>query len=120
MKQNSTFRRFFSSLSCLVTASILFGYVPAYAELVLPSSRVTSSLKVRSAPNTGSTVVGKLLPGDAAVLLIRPDLSVIHAAYFTRASWKNFLTRSGDFSNACMCSVAAVFNLALVRTGTLV
>lgn len=54
------------------------------------------------------------------VLLIRPDLSVIHAAYFTRASWKNFLTRSGDFSNACMCSVAAVFNLALVRAGTLV
>jgi len=53
-------------------------------------------------------------------LLIRPDLSVIHAAYFTRASWKNFLTRSGDFSNDCMCSVAAAFNLALVRTGTLV
>lgn len=42
------------------------------------------------------------------------------AAYFTRASWKNFLSRSGDFSNARMCLVAAVFNLALVRTGSLV
>ena len=54
------------------------------------------------------------------MLLIRPDLSVNHAAYLTRASWKNFLTRAGDFSSACMCSVAAVFNLALVRTGTFV
>lgn len=62
----------------------------------------------------------KELLADKNRLLIRPDLSVIHAAYFTRASWKNFLTRSGDFSNACMCSVAAVFSLALVRTGTLV
>jgi len=50
--------------------------------------------------------------------LIRPDLSVIHAAYFTRASWKNFLTRSGDFSNACMCSVAAVFKTAQMLVGT--
>ena len=53
-------------------------------------------------------------------LLIRPNLTVIHAAYFTRTSWKNFFTRSGDFSNTCMCSVAAAFNLALVRTGTFV
>lgn len=53
-------------------------------------------------------------------LLIRPDLSVNQAAYFTRASWKNFCTRLGDFSSVCMCSVAAAFNLALVRTGTLV
>ena len=67
MKQNSTFHRFFPSLSCLAIASILLGHVPAYAELVLPSSRVTSSLKVRSAPSTASAVVGKLLPGDAVV-----------------------------------------------------
>ena len=53
-------------------------------------------------------------------LLIRPKLTVIHSAYFTRTSWKNFFTRSGDFSNTCMCSVAAAFNLALVRTGTFV
>jgi endonuclease/exonuclease/phosphatase family metal-dependent hydrolase len=69
MKQNSTFRHFFPSLSCLAIASILFGYVPAHAELVLPSSRVTSSLKVRSASTSASTVVGKLLPGDAVVLV---------------------------------------------------
>lgn len=69
MKQNSIFRRFFSSLSDLVIASVLFGYVPAYAELVLPSSRVTSSLTVRSAPTTASAPVGKLVPGDAAVLV---------------------------------------------------
>jgi uncharacterized protein YgiM (DUF1202 family) len=67
MSQNSTSHRFFTSLSCLVIASILLGHVPAYAELVLPSSRVTSSLKVRSAPTTASAVVGKLLPGDAAM-----------------------------------------------------
>jgi len=67
MLQNSTIRRFFPFLSGLAIASILLGYVPAYAELVLPSSRVTSSLKVRSAPTTASAVVGKLLPGDAAV-----------------------------------------------------
>ncbi|MGB4812241.1 MAG: LEPR-XLL domain-containing protein, partial [Methylophilaceae bacterium] len=42
-------------------------------------------------------------------LLIRSDLSVIHAAYFTRASWKNFFTRSGDLSNTCMCSAVAAF-----------
>ena len=53
-------------------------------------------------------------------LLIRPDLSVIQAAYFTYASWKNFFTRSGEFSKSCMCSAVAAFNLALVRTGTLV
>ena len=40
------------------------------------------------------------------VLLIRPCLSVNHAAYFTRGSWKYFRTRLGDFSNNCMCSVA--------------
>jgi hypothetical protein len=67
MKQNSTFRRFFASLSGLAIASIILGYVPAYAELVLPSSRVTSSLKVRSVPTTASAVVGKLFPGDAAI-----------------------------------------------------
>ena len=60
------------------------------------------------------------MPANNRILLIRPDLSVIQAAYFTRASWKNFFTRSGDFSNDCMCSVAAAFNLALVRTGTFV
>ena len=53
-------------------------------------------------------------------LLIRPDLSMIYAAYFTRVSWKNFRTRSGDFSSVCMCSVVAAFSLALVRTGTFV
>ena len=53
-------------------------------------------------------------------LLIRPDLSVNHTAYFTRVSWKNFFTRSGDFSNVFMCSVAAAFSLDLVRTGTFV
>ena len=68
MTQNSTFRRFVPSLSGLAIASILLGNVPAYAELVLPSSRVTSSLKVRSAPTTASAVIGKLLPGEAAVL----------------------------------------------------
>lgn len=67
MKHNSTFRRSFPSLSYLAIASILFGYVPAYAELVLPSSRVTTSLNVRSAPTTTSAVVEKLLPGNAAV-----------------------------------------------------
>ncbi len=56
----------------------------------------------------------------AFVLLIRPLLSVNQAAYFTRGSWKYFLTRSGDFSSICMCSVAAAFSLALVRAGTLV
>lgn len=69
MIQNSTIRRFFPSLAGLAIVSILLGHVPAYAELVFPSSRVTSSLKVRSAPSTASTVVGKLLPGDAAVLV---------------------------------------------------
>ena len=48
-----------------------------------------------------------LMQALASTLLIRPDLSVIYAAYFTRSSWKNFFTRSGDFSSACMCSVAA-------------
>lgn len=67
--QNSAIRRFFLFLPGLAIASILLGYVPAYAELVLPSSRVISSLKVRSAPSTTSAVVGKLLPGDAAVLV---------------------------------------------------
>lgn len=67
--QNSTIRRFFPFFPCLAIASILLGYVPAYAELVLPSSRVTSSLKVRSAPTTASAVAGKLLPGEAAVLV---------------------------------------------------
>ncbi|NNM70052.1 MAG: hypothetical protein HKM00_08870, partial [Gallionella sp.] len=33
------------------------------------------------------------------ILLIRPLLSVNQAAYFTRGSWKYFLTRSGDFSS---------------------
>ena len=53
-------------------------------------------------------------------LLIRPSLFEIHAAYFTCASWKNFFTRSGDFSKACMWAVVAAFSLALVRTGTYV
>ena len=53
-------------------------------------------------------------------LLIRPSLFEIHAAYFTCASWKNFFTRSGDFSKACMWAVVAAFSLALVRTGTFV
>ena len=56
----------------------------------------------------------------SSYLLIRPDLSVNQAAYLTRASWKNFFTRSGDFSRTCMCSVVAAFSLALVRTGTFV
>ena len=56
----------------------------------------------------------------AATLLIRPSLFEIHAAYFTCASWKNFFTRSGDFSKACMWAVVAAFSLALVRTGTFV
>ena len=67
-----------------------------------------------------SGALGETWATFSPTLLIRPDLSVIHAAYFTRASWKNFFTRSGDFSNVCMCSVAAAFNLTLVRTGTLV
>jgi hypothetical protein len=67
MIQKRTMRRFFAALSGLVIASILLGYVPAYADLVLPSSRVTSSLNVRSAPTTTSAVIGKLLRGDAAV-----------------------------------------------------
>ena len=67
--QNSTIRRFFPFLPGLAITTILLGHVPAYAELVLPSSRVTSSLKVRSAPTTASVAVGKLLPGDAAVLV---------------------------------------------------
>ena len=58
--------------------------------------------------------------GQTPRLLIRPDLSMIYAAYFTRVSWKNFRTRSGDFSSVCMCSVVAAFSLALVRTGTFV
>ena len=53
-------------------------------------------------------------------LLIRPDLSVNQAAYLTRASRKNFFTRSGDFSSICMCSFVAALSLALVRTGTFV
>lgn len=69
MVSNSTIRRFFPFLSGLAIACVLLGHVPAYAELVLPSNRVTSSLKVRSAPTTASAVVGKLLPGDAAVLV---------------------------------------------------
>lgn len=59
MMQNSTIRRSFPSLSGLAIASILLGYVPAYAELVFPSSRVTSSLKVRSAPSTALDRTGK-------------------------------------------------------------
>ncbi len=55
-----------------------------------------------------------------ADILIRSLLSVNHAAYLTRESWKYFLTRSGDFSSICICSVAAAFSLTLVRTGTLV
>lgn len=63
-------------------------------------------------------LIATILAG--AILLIRPDLSVNQAAYLTRASWKNFFTRSGDFSRTCMCSVVAAFSLALVRTGTFV
>ena len=33
-------------------------------------------------------------PANTQYLLIRPDLSVNQAAYLTRASWKNFFTRS--------------------------
>lgn len=69
MIQISTIRRFIPSLAGLAIVGVLLGYVPAYAELVLPSSRVTSSLKVRSYPTTASEVVGKLLPGEAAVLM---------------------------------------------------
>ncbi len=65
-------------------------------------------------------VVMQVGPGNSTLTPLIPYGYVIHAAYFTRAYWKNFLTRSRDFSNVCMCSVAAVFNLALVRTGTLV
>lgn len=50
-------------IGALVTAA------PSYAELVLPSSRVVSSLNVRSAPTTSSGVVAKLHPGDAVVLV---------------------------------------------------
>lgn len=67
--QNSTIRRFFPFLPGLAIASILLGYIPAYVELVLPSSRVTSFLKIRSVPTTASVAVGRLLPGEAAVLV---------------------------------------------------
>lgn len=43
--------------------------VPAYADLVFPSNRVTSSLKVRAAPDSSSAVTNSLLPGSPAVLL---------------------------------------------------
>ena len=43
---------------------------------------------------------------------------VFHAAYFTRGSWKYFLTRSGDCSSISMCAVATAFNFGLVRVGT--
>jgi hypothetical protein len=45
-------------------------------------------------------------------LLFRPDLSVNHAAYFTRASWKNFFTRSGDFPTSA-CARLSGFELGL-------
>ena len=69
----------------------------------------------------GAHPIAEVVQGiNAFTLLIRPSLFEIHAAYFTCASWKNFFTRSGDFSKACMWAVAAAFSLALVRTGTFV
>lgn len=48
--------------------------------------------------------------------MIPPALSVNQAEYFHAHLWKRFCTPLGDFSSVCMCSVAAAFNLALVRT----
>lgn len=94
----------------LAQAGVPLYKLPRYALVIGNSSYANAPLV--NPVNDARAIAGELL--------IRPDLSVNQAAYFTRASWKNFCTRSGDFSSVCICSVAAAFNLALVRTGTLV
>ena len=85
------------------------------------TDRIKNEVKYNVAVNNGSLeVILNFILQNPELLLIRPDLSVNHAAYFTRESWKYFLIRSGDFSRFCMCSVVAAFSFALVRTGTFV
>lgn len=103
-----------------VSFTILSEPVRAWSKISLISPAGLFSKKLLFAVTQRFVIIHEVKCSRERLLLIRPDLSVSQAAYLTRASWKNFFTRSGDFSNACMCSVAAAFNLVLVRTGTFV
>ncbi len=49
-------------------------------------------------------VIGLVLQ-NVDLLSIRNHLSVSHTAYFTRSSWKYFLTRSGEGKEGWMCKI---------------
>ena len=53
---------------CVLFIFFVFSGLPAYADLVMPSSRVTSHLNVRQQPDVSSPVVGTLSPGESAEL----------------------------------------------------
>ncbi len=71
--RSTTYCRHHSLALLIGLISAILATTPASAELVLPSSRVVSSLNVRAAPTTSSSVVTKMLPGDVAVLVGRSD-----------------------------------------------
>jgi hypothetical protein len=52
-----------------VLLSLLLTAIPASADRVIPSSRVTSHLNVRAQPNVNSSVVGILRPNESAELV---------------------------------------------------
>jgi len=53
---------------CVLFIFFVLSGLPAYADLVMPSSRVTSHLNVRQQPDVNSPVVGTLSPGESAKL----------------------------------------------------
>ena len=53
---------------CVLFIFFFLSGLPAYADLVVPSSRVTSHLNVRQQPDVNSPVVGILSPGETAEL----------------------------------------------------
>ncbi len=69
MNQHSRGFHLLRGLVCFWAVAFLGLNVPAYADLVFPSSRVITFLKVRAAPDSSSAVSNRLLPGSPAVLL---------------------------------------------------
>lgn len=54
--------------AALLTLAVL-GAAPAYAEDVTPSGRVSSAVLVREGPSTDTAILGRLRPGDSAMII---------------------------------------------------
>ena len=54
---------------CLSLIFLILSGLPAYADLVIPSDRVTSHLNVRQQPDVNSPILGKIRPDESAELL---------------------------------------------------